>query len=75
MEHEVSGCIDCPLCKIDFGLNYYCAHPENEEYAFVIELDKDEELITPNNCPLNKYPLMIKKKNWQVFENFWSKNN
>ena len=75
MEFIVSGCKDCPLCKIDFGLKYYCGHPKFNEYFVMIELDENEELITPDDCPLESFPLMIKKRGWQVFENFWSIQN
>lgn len=75
MEYIVAGCINCPLCKIDFGLNYYCGHPKFEEYSFIIELGDNEEPITPDGCPLNQYPLMLKKRDWQVFANFWNIKN
>ena len=75
MEYEVTGCINCPLCKTEFNLTYYCDHPDNSNFSFIIELDANDDLITPDRCPLNNYPLMIKKKNWQIFENFWNKNN
>ena len=75
MEFMVSGCKDCPLCKIDFGLRYHCGHPAFEEYFIMIDVDDDDELITPNICPLNNYPLMIKNKKWQKLEIFWDREN
>lgn len=72
MELMVSGCTDCPLCCVDFGLSYYCNHPIAD---FTIKVDENENPITPLYCPLNSYPLMIKNKEWQSFEAFWEREN
>lgn len=75
MECNVTGCVDCPLCGIDFGIQYYCNHPDVDDEHFFIDIDENENPVTPINCPLNSYPLMIKNKNWQSFEYFWKREN
>lgn len=75
MELFIKGCEDCPLCCCDIDLGFYCAHPEFDELHMPIEKDIDENLITPDFCPLEESPLMLKKKMWQIFENFWLKEN
>jgi len=75
MELTVTGCEYCPLYKIELGLVHYCGHPEFFEDDLFIQIDENENPITPKECPLNSYPLMIRNREWQVFEDFWSKEN
>jgi hypothetical protein len=75
MEKLITGCEDCPLCCFDVDFGFYCSHPEFEDKIMVIERDSEEGLITPDFCPLDENPLMLKKKMWQIFENFWLKEN
>jgi hypothetical protein len=75
MQLTISGCIDCPLCNINFNLDYYCSHPKFDEVAFIIKTGEDEDPITPEECPLNEYPLIVAKKEWHHFEDFWNKEN
>ncbi len=76
-EYLVSSCNDCPLTKLNFGLTYFCGHPyfDDSEKFLMIEEDKNEDLITPEECPLKSYPLMLKTKEWQLFETFWEREN
>jgi hypothetical protein len=41
----------------------------------MIESDIYENPITPEECPLSEQPIIIYKKRWQTFENFWNKEN
>jgi len=75
MELMVFGCKDCPLCNIDFGISYFCNYPNYEEEALMIDIDENEDPITPEKCPLNTYPIIIKNKEWQKLEMFWNKRN
>lgn len=75
MEINIKGCSDCPLCKNDFDLGYYCGHPKLEDFFFSIYLDEENNPITPDFCPLDYSPLLLRKKAWQVFQNFWNKEN
>jgi hypothetical protein len=75
MQLTVSGCIDCPLCSINFNLDYFCSHPNFDENALIIKTNEKEDPITPKECPLNDFPIMIKRKEWQHFEDFWNRQN
>lgn len=75
MQLKISGCTDCPLCNINLKLEYYCAHPKFDEYPLLISNDINEVPVTPKKCPLNEYPIMISKKSWHTFENFWNREN
>jgi hypothetical protein len=75
MQLKVDGCSDCPLCNISLKLDFYCAHPKFDEKVLLIESDNYENPITPKECPLSEQPIIIYKKRWQTFENFWNKEN
>jgi hypothetical protein len=75
MEFTVTGCIDCPMYKVDLGFVHYCGHPQFYEGDLFLQIDDEENPITPEECPLNDYPLMIRNKNWQIFEEFWAREN
>lgn len=75
MQLKVDGCSDCPLCNISLKLDFYCAHPKFDEKILFIKSDKYENPITPEECPLSEQPIIIYKKRWQTFENFWNKEN
>ena len=75
MEKFINGCEDCPLCCFDLELGFYCAHPDFDDKFMEIEKDSENELITPDFCPLDDHPLMLKKRNWQLFEYFWLREN
>jgi hypothetical protein len=75
MEYIVSSCNNCPLCKIDFGLKYHCGHPSFDDYYLMLDVDEKDYLITPDICPLNDYPLMLKNKKWQKMELFLDREN
>ena len=75
MQLKVDGCSDCPLCNISLKLDFYCAHPKFDEKVLFIESDIFENPITPKECPLSEQPIILYKKRWQTFENFWNKEN
>lgn len=75
MEHNVIGCIDCPMFYMDnnerYGIETYCNHPHHKTITIEdihTEIDKTNNIvagervpITPNWCPLNKEPITIIK--------------
>jgi len=64
MNHEVSGCKDCPMCHED-AAEYFCHHPEREkldESSYIEYREHNYVLQTPDWCPLNKEPLTIIKQ-------------
>lgn len=75
MEVYIKGCENCPLCRNDFDLGTYCGHPKLEDFFFSIEADEENRLITPSFCPLEHSPLLLRKKTWQIFENYWNRQN
>lgn len=68
MEHIVTGCKDCPMFfyNVDdrYGDETDCLHPNAIQQILVqnIDLDKQNNPITPDWCPLNKEPITIIKK-------------
>ncbi len=68
MEHIVSGCKDCCFYFLEDSndslvVYNYCLHPNHKTITVQdIDLDENNEPITPDFCPLNSEPITIIKK-------------
>lgn len=74
-DYTITGCSDCPMCNYSEGLSYACNHPDHVESILFIDTDDMGDPITPNTCPLFKYPIIIKTQSWQQFEHYWCREN
>ena len=60
MDKIVSGCGDCPFAGfVSKGETWRCLHPTSHCRSIA---EIEEELITPDWCPLKKEPITISIK-------------
>ena len=51
----ITACIDCPFCEKNVD-DPYCIIDSIEIY---LQLDENNNPITPNWCPLKKQPILV----------------
>lgn len=63
MEHQVTGCIDCPFNSNDREYGDCCLHPSvaPDEHGAALPEDENYKTITPKWCPLAIEPITISR--------------